>query len=270
MRNAAALAALLATVLLGACATPPPPAPAAVVKELAPGGKLRAAINFGNPVLAQRDAATGEARGVSVDLAKELASRLGVPLEMVFYDAAGKVTAAAKSNAWDVAFVAIDPARATDIDFTAPYVLIEGTYLVPQASPLRQLGDFDRPGVRIVVGNRSAYDLFLTRTLKQAQLVRVPTSAGAVDHFLVGNFEAAAGVKQPLVRFAAANPAVRVIDGSFMSIEQAMATPRGPLPREAGARYLREFVEEMKASGFVARGLERSGQTDAAVAPPAK
>lgn len=267
MRYATALAALSGAIFLGACATPPPPA---VVKELAPSGKLRAAINFGNPVLAQRDPANKEPRGVSVDLARELAGRLGVPLEMVHYDAAGKVTAAAKSNAWDVAFVAVDPARATDIHFTAPYVLIDGTYLVRQDSPLRKLADFDRAGVRIVVGNRSAYDLYLTRTLKQAQLVRVPTSAGAVDHFLEGKFEAAAGVKNPLVRFAAANPSVRVIDGSFMSIEQAMATPRGPASREAGARYLREFVEEMKASGFVARGLERSGQTDAAVAPAAR
>jgi polar amino acid transport system substrate-binding protein len=252
---------VLLSLLAAGCASMPPPE---AVKDLAPTGKLRAAINFGNPVLAQRGP-SGEARGVSVDLAHELAKRLGVPLQMVFYDAAGKVTASLKE--WDVAFVAIDPARAADIAFTAAYVHIEGTYLVRNDSPLKSLADFDRPNVRIAVGNRSAYDLYLTRTLKQAKLERVPTSAGAVDHFIEKKLEAAAGVKQPLVRYAAANPGYRVIDGNFMTIEQAMGTPRG---REAGARYLRQFVEEMKASGFVLKGLQASGQTDAAVAPPAK
>ena len=252
---------VLLSLLAAGCASLAPPE---AVKDLAPSGKLRAAINFGNPVLAQR-AADGTPRGVSVDLAHELARRLGVPLQMVFYDAAGKVTASVKD--WDVAFVAIDPARAQEIAFTPAYVHIEGSYLVPRESPLRAIADFDRPNVRIAVGNRSAYDLYLTRTLKQAKIERVPTSAGAVDHFVEKKLEAAAGVKQPLQRYAAANPAYRVIDGNFMTIEQAMGTPRG---REAGARYLRAFVEEMKASGFVLKGLQASGQTDAAVAPPAK
>jgi polar amino acid transport system substrate-binding protein len=203
---------------------------------------------------------------VSVDLARELGRRLGVPVELVTFDAAGKVFEALKTGAWDIAFLAIDPARAAEIAFTAPYVVIEATYLVPSDSPLRTIEDVDRDGVRVAVGNKSAYDLYLTRTLKRAQLVRVPTSPEAIDVFLRDKLEAAAGVKQPLLQFAKTHPNVRVMDGRFMAIEQAMGTPRG---REAGARYLREFIEEMKASGFVARGLERSGQGDATVAPKA-
>jgi len=252
-------------VLLGGCATVS--APPAAVKDLAPTGKLRAAINFGNTVLAQKDPATGEARGVSVDLARELGRWLDVPVELVTFDAAGKVFDALGSGSWDVAFLANEPARAAEISFTAPYVLIEGTYLVPVGSPLRRIEDVDREGVRIAVGNKSAYDLYLTRTLKRAQLVRAPTSPAAIELFVKEKLEVAAGVRQPLVQFAKTNPNVRVMDGRFMAIEQAMGTPKG---RNAGADYLRVFIEEMKASGFVAAGLERSGQRDAAVAPPAR
>jgi polar amino acid transport system substrate-binding protein len=256
---------LLAAALLSSCATVPTVPPGAH-SELAPTGKLRAAINFGNPVLAQKDPASGEPRGVSVDLARELGRRLGVPVELVTYDAAGKVFDTLKTGAWDIAFLAIDPARATEIAFTAPYVVIEGTYLVPADSPLHTIEGVDQDGVRVAVGNKSAYDLYLTRTLKRAQLVRVPTSPEAIDVFLKDKLEAAAGVKQPLLQFAKTHPNVRVMDGRFMAIEQAMGIPKG---REAGALYLREFVEEMKASGFVARGLEKSGQGDATVAPKA-
>jgi len=259
-----ALAWVAGLAVIGGCATANA-APSEVVKDLAPTGKLRAAINFGNPVLAQKDPATGEPRGVSVDLARELGRRLDVPVELVGFDAAGKVFDALKTNAWDVAFLAIEPARATEIAFSAPYVVIEGTYLVPVGSPLRAIDEVDSEGVRIAVGNKSAYDLYLTRTLKRAQLVRAPTSPAALELFVNEKLEAAAGVKQPLVQFAKAHPNVRVMDGRFMAIEQAMGTPRG---REAGARYLRQFVEEMKASGFVAGALERSGQGDAMVAPP--
>ena len=260
-----ALARLAFVVLLGGCAATG--APPAAVKELAPTGKLRAAINYGNPVLAHRDPATGEPRGISADLAREIGKRLGVPVEFVTFDAAGKVFDAMASAAWDVAFLAIEPARSVQIDFTAPYVIIEGVYVVPVNSPLRSVGDVDREGVRIAVGNKSAYDLYLTRTLKRAQLVRAPTSPAAVELFVKDRLEAVAGVKQPLVQFAKSDPNVRMIDGRFMAIEQAIGTPRG---REAGARYLRGFVEEMKALGFVAAGLARSGQVDAAVAPPAR
>jgi len=257
------LALLGGLALLGACATVGI-VPREVAKDLAPTGKLRAAINFGNPVLAQKDSATGEVRGVSVDLARELGRRLDVPVELVTFDAAGKVFDAL--GTWDVAFLAIEPARAAEIAFTAPYVVIEGTYLVPVGSPLRTIEDVDRDGVRIAVGNKSAYDLYLTRTLKRARIVRAPTSPAAVELFMTERLEAAAGVKQPLVQFARSHPDVRVMDGRFMAIQQAIGTPRG---RETGARYLREFVEEMKASGFVAAGLARSGQADATVAPAA-
>ncbi len=249
--------------LFAACASVPEPD---VVRELAPSGKLRAAINFGNPVLAQRAPADGSPRGVSVDLARELGRRLGVPVELVTFDAAGKVFDALNSGAWDVAFLAVDPARAAEIAFSAPYVSIEGTYLVRDDSPLRAIADVDREGVRVAVGNKSAYDLYLTRTLKRAQVVRAPTSPAAIELFMRDKLEVAAGVKQPLVQFARAHPGLRVMEGRFMAIEQAMGTPR---QRQAGARYLHAFVEEMKRSGFVAAGLQRSGQADATVAPPA-
>ncbi|MGA3306459.1 MAG: ABC transporter substrate-binding protein [Stellaceae bacterium] len=239
--------------------------PANVVTELAPSGKLRAAINFGNSVLVQKDPATGEPRGVSPALARELARRLGVPLAYVAFDAAGKVFDALQSGVWDIAFLAIDPARAAGIDFTAPYVVIEGTYAVPLNSPLRAIADFDRDGVRIAVGRASAYELYLSRTLKHATLIRESSGADAFDLFLKDKLEAVAGVKQSLVAFAKTRTDMRVIPGRFMQIEQAMGTPKG---RATGVRYLREFVEEMKASGFVADALAKSGQTDAVVAAP--
>jgi polar amino acid transport system substrate-binding protein len=251
---------------LGACATPamnPQPSPAAV-SELAPSGKLRAAINFGNPVLASRDPATGEPRGVSVDLARELARRLGVPLELVTFTSAGKVVEDVKSNAWDVAFVAIDPVRAADMDQTTPYVIIEGVYLVPVASPIKANAEVDRAGARVVVAKGSAYDLYLTRELKSAQLFRVATSAVVVDTLVAGNYEVAAGVRQQLEGDAKRVPNVRLLDGRFMVINQAMAVPKG---RPAGARYLGEFVENVKASGFVADALRRNNIEGAAVAP---
>lgn len=236
-----------------------------IVQSLAPGGTLRVAMNFGNTVLAQKDPATGEPRGVSAALAREVAKRLGVPIGFIGFDAAGKVVDALKTDAWDLAFLAIDPVRADTIDFSPPYVIIEGAYLVPKASPLQTVADVDRPGVRIAVGKGSAYELWLTRNLKHAELVRDTTGTGALGGFLKSGLEAAAGVKQPIVAFAKAHPETRVIPGRFMVIEQAMATPKG---RAAGAAFIRSFIEEMKASGFVARALAESGQAEAAVAPP--
>jgi len=243
----------------------PTTVPADARRDLAPAVKLRAAINFGNPVLAQTDPSTGEPRGISADLAHELARRLGVPVEFAAFDTAGKAFEAVKAAACDIGFLANEPARAAEIAFTAPYVVIEGTYMVRSDSRLRGVDEVDREGVRIAVGNKAAYDLYLTRTLKHAELVRAPSSAAAMDLFLAEKLDAAAGVRQPLVKFAAAHPGLRVMDERFMAIEQAMCMPQG---RAAGARYLRAFVEEMKASGFVAAGLERSGQGDAMVAPP--
>src|SRR5829696_6226885 len=240
--------------------------PADAVKEFAPSGKLRAAINLGNGVLVQKDKASGELRGVTVELARELAKRAGVPLDFVQFEAAGKVFEALKTGAWDIAFLAVEPVRAAEIDFTAPYVLIEGTYMVLKDSPLKAIADVDRPGVRIAVGRGSAYDLYLTRTIKNAQLARAATGGGRamIDLFFAEKLEVAAGVKQPLVEYAKTDPNVRVMDGRFMEIQQAMGMPKG---RTAAATYLRGFVEDMKASGFVAAALKRSNQPDAAVAP---
>jgi polar amino acid transport system substrate-binding protein len=237
-----------------------------LVKELAPTGRLRAAINFGNSVLAQPDPAGGPPRGVSGELARELARRLGVGVDYVTFDAAGKVFEALKENLWDVAFLAIDPVRAAGIAFTAPYVVIEGVYLVPKDSPLQAVEDVDRDGVRIAVAEGSAYDLYLSRAIKHATLVRQPSGAEALEMVVRDGLEAAGGVGQPVNAFAQAHPDTRVIPGRFMAIEQAMGTVKG---RDAGIAYLRTFIEEMKASGFVARALAASGQGDATVAPPA-
>jgi polar amino acid transport system substrate-binding protein len=249
---------------LGSCSTTPmKPSP---VSDLAPTGKLRAAINLGNPVLASRDPATGEPRGVSVDLSRELAQRLGVPVELVTYDTAGKVVDGLKSGGWDIAFLAIDPARAVDISYTAPYVVIEGVYLVPGGLPIRSNAEVDRPGVRVVVGKGSAYDLFLSRELKQASIVRAPSSQAVTDMMVAEHLEVAAGVKQQLEADVKRVPGLRMLEGRFMVINQAMGTPQG---REAGAKYLSDFVEEMKASGFVAHSLARHQVQGALVAPPA-
>ncbi len=251
-------------VCLSSCATAPM-APASAVSELAPTGKLRAAINFGNPILAVRDPATGAPRGVSIDLSRELARRLGVPVELVTFDAAGKVVDALKSGAWDVAYLAIDPARAVDISYSAPYVVIEGAYLVADASPIRSNADVDRPGTRVVVGAGSAYDLYLARELKQATIVRAPTSQAVTDLFVAQRLDVAAGVKQQLAADSKRVPGLRLLDGRFMVINQAMGTPRG---RAAGAKYLYEFVEEMKSSGFVAEALARHRVEGASIGPP--
>jgi polar amino acid transport system substrate-binding protein len=237
-----------------------------LVRELAPAGRLRAAINFGNSVLAQPDPAGGPPRGVSGELARELARRLGVGIDYVIFDAAGRVFEALKENLWDVAFLAVDPVRAAGIAFTAPYVVIEGVYLVPKDSGLQTVEDIDRDGVRVAVAKGSAYDLYLSRALRRATLVRQASGPESLEMFMRDRLEAAGGVRQPIMAFAQAHPDTRVIPGRFMTIEQAMGTVKG---REACVAYLRTFIEEMKASGFVARALEASGQGDATVAPPA-
>jgi polar amino acid transport system substrate-binding protein len=253
-----------AATLLLACCTMPETKPATdAVAELAFTGTLRAAINFGNPILATR-APSGEASGVSVDLAREAARRLGVPIDLVLFDSAGSVVQAVKERRVDLAFVAIDPVRAEDMEYTAPYVIIEGAYLVRDNSPLRGNDDVDRPGTRIVVGRGSAYDLFLTRELKSATLVRAPTSPAVTDVFLAQNLDVAAGVKQQLEADAKRVGNVRLLPGRFMVIQQAMGVPKGRLSAQV---WLSDFVEEMKASGFVAAALDRHGIQGAAVAP---
>jgi polar amino acid transport system substrate-binding protein len=235
------------------------------VNELAHSGHLHAAINAGNVVLVQKDS-TGAVSGITVDLAHELARRLNVPADLVVFEAAGKVTDAAKSGAWDVAFVAIEPRRAEVIGFTAPYVVIEGTYMAVAGSPLKTIADVDHEGIRIAVARGSAYDLFLTRTLQHATLVRYPNPPLALESYVADKIDVAAGVKQQLIAFAASHKGYRVMDGHFQEIRETMGVPLG---QDAGLQYLCGFVEEMKASGFVRKSLDRAGQTAAVVAAPA-
>ena len=236
-----------------------------IVRAFAPTGALRACINTGNPILAGTDSATGQAKGVSIDLAREFAQRLGVPLELVVFDTAGKSVDAVTAGQADIGFFAIDPKRGEGIHFTPPYVLIEGCYMVRDGSPLRANEEVDRTGTRVVVGKGSAYDLFLSRELKHAQIVHAPSSPAVVDHFVQTGADVAAGVKQQLETDAARIGGLRLLPGRFMVIRQAMGCPRGR--GESAAAELSTFVEEMKASGFVAEALERHGIQGASVAP---
>ena len=250
-------------LLLAGCAMTAPDRRAAAAAELATAGKLRAAINFGNPILASRNK-DGSAQGVSVDLAREAARLLELPIELMTFNSAGAVVEAVQARQVDLAFVAIDPVRGADMDYTAPYVIIEGAYLVRNNSPLQRNDEVDRAGTRVVVGRGSAYDLFLTRELKSATLVRAPTSPEVTDLFLAQNLEVAAGVKQQLEADVKRVGGVRLLPGRFMVIEQAMAVRKG---QSAAQLWLSEFVEEMKASGAVAASLQRYRIEGAAVAP---
>lgn len=268
-RSLCAAVPAAAMLLMGGCATSRTGAADAsradAIAELSGTGKLRAAINLGNPILASR-APNGELQGVSVDLAREAARRLGVTLELVSFPAAGKVVETIKARQVDLAFVAIDPVRAADMEYTAPYVVIEGAYLVRNDSALQRNDEVDRPGTRVVVGRGSAYDLFLRRELKAATLVRAPTSPAVTDMFLAERLEVAAGVKQQLEADAKRVGGVRLLPGRFMVIEQAMGVPKG---RTAAQAWLSAYIEEMKASGFVAESLRRHGIEGAGVAPRA-
>jgi polar amino acid transport system substrate-binding protein len=238
-----------------------------VVAAFSPTGKLRASINLGNPILANRHPESGEPFGVSVDLARAFAAKLGVELELVVFDAAGKSVQALSEERADFGFFAVDPLRGETIVFTAPYVLIEGFYLVRDDSPVRTNQDVDQAHNRVAVGKGSAYDLFLTRELKAAQIVRAPTSPTVVQTFLEQNLEVAAGVKQQLEADALEVSGLRLLDERFMVIQQAMGTPKSR--GAAAANVLSQFVEAMKASGFVAESLERHGIVGASVAPGA-
>ncbi len=237
-----------------------------LLSALAPTGRIRAAINVGNPILARRQA-DGSAAGVSVDLAQRLATQLGVALELLVFEAASQSVDAVEQAQADFGFFAIDPVRGAGIAFSAPYVLIEGAYLVRQASPLTDNAQVDAAGHTVVVGNGSAYDLFLSRELQHASIVRAPTSPAVVDVFLAQNADVAAGVKQQLESGAAQYPGLRLLPGRFMVIQQAMglAKTRG----DAAAQWLAAFVEEAKASGFVADALARHNIQGAGVAPAA-
>lgn len=243
------------------------PPSAEVVQSLAPTGRLRAAINRGNAVLVQSDPASRTLTGVTIDLARALGERLSVPVDHVVFDAAGKVFEALKRQEWDIAFLAVDPVRATEIAFTAPYLVIEGNYLVRADSPLQTPEEVDRAGNRIAVAAGSAYELHLTRAIKAATLMRSPDGREAMNRFEQDGLEVVAGVRQALQNTMAIRPGLRLLEPPFMAIHQALGTPAG---RAAGAAYLGRFIEEMKASGFVADSLRRAGQGDVTIAPPAR
>ena len=238
-------------------------APSPLAAAFAPKGPLRASINLGNPILARRGA-DGKPAGVSVDLAAALAQQLGVPLELLEFDAAAKSVEAVRSGRADVGFFALDPLRGEGIFFSPPYVLIEGAYLVREASPLRDNSEVDRAGTRVMVGQGSAYDLYLSRELKAATLARAPTSPAVVDAFLAERADVAAGVKQQLEADAARLGGLRLLPGRFMVIEQAMGVRAGRGSDVESVLFA--FIEEEKASGRVAQSLARHGVAGAAVA----
>ena len=237
-----------------------------VVQAFAPTGTLRASINLGNPILANRDASTGEPVGVSIDLARALAGRLDLPLELMVFDKAAQSVDAVKNGAADVGFFAIDPARSEGLRFSSPYVLIEGSYLVRKDSVVQDNDSVDRAGTRVAVGAGSAYDLFLTRSLKQASIERVVNAPAVLAALQAGQVEVAAGIRKLLEDWAAQHDGLRLLPGRFMVIQQAMGLPadRG----DAAAAALSAFVEDMKASGFVAASLQRHGIVGGSVAPP--
>lgn len=252
--------------LLASCASTPHVAPPAVKTDLAPTGALRVGTNFGNVLLTGRDAA-GAPRGIAIDLARELGRRLGVPVEFVAYDSAGKLSESANTTAWDIAFLGAEPQRADRIAFTDAYLEIEATYLVTASSKIRTIADVDRDGVRIAVPAKSAYDLYLSRTIRSAQLVRAQGADAAFDVFVRDSLDALAGLKARLVADAERLPGARLLEGRFTAVQQAIGTHRG---REAGAEYLRAFVEDAKASGLVARAIENNGVRGVSVAPAAR
>ncbi|MGZ5151061.1 MAG: ABC transporter substrate-binding protein [Burkholderiales bacterium] len=236
----------------------------AVLSELAPTGKLRVGLNMSNFLLTRTDSATGEPAGVAVDLGRELARRLGFPIELVPYPNPGALADAARSGVWDVGFLGAEPQRANEIDFTAAYVEIEATYLVPPGSSLRSIDDVDRDGIRVAVPTKSAYELYLTRSLKHAKLVHEKGADNAFKRFLDDKLDALAGLKPRLVTDRDNLPGSRILDGRFTAVQQAVGTPKG---RNNGARYLREFVEEIKAAGVVARAIESNAVRGLTVAP---
>ena len=231
-----------------------------------PTGKLRASINLGNPLLAGTDPA-GNAVGVSVDMARELARHLGVDIELQVFEKAAKSVEAVSTEQADIGFFAIDPLRGADIAFTAPYLLIEGCYLVSEASPITDNAGVDQAGNRVVVGAGSAYDLFLTRELKQASLIRAANSQSVLSTFMESGYEVAAGVKQQLEADAQQRAGLRLLDQHFMIIQQAMGLPK--TRGELAALYLREFVEQLKRSGFIENALRCHAVTGASIAGPA-
>ena len=238
----------------------------ATVSELAPTGKLRIGLNYANFLLVLKDTRDGTPQGIAPDIGRELASRLGVKPEFVKFDAAGKLADGVKKGMWDVAFLGNEPQRANEIAFTPAYLEIPVTYLVPAGSPLKSFTDVDKQGVRIAVADQSAYHLFLTRNLKAAELVAADGIEGSFKMFADLKLEALAGLKPRLITDAARLPGSRILDGQVTAVQQSLGTPRS---RETGARYLKEFIESLKASGFIGAAISRHKVNGVTVAPKA-
>ena len=232
--------------------------------ELAPHGVLRAGINLSNFLLVTGSSPSGEPQGVSPDMAREIAARLGVPVRYVPFPKPGELADAAGKDVWDIGLIGAEPARAEKIDFTTAYVEIEATYLVPAGSPLQTLADVDRPGVRIAVTARAAYDLWLERNIKHATLIRSNSLDAAYDQFVAEKLDALAGLKPRLLTDIQSLPGARILDGQFTAVQQAIGTARG---NKEGAAFLQSFVNEAKASGFVASLIERHHVQGLSVAP---
>lgn len=229
---------------------------------LTPTGRLRVGVNLGNFLLVGKGA-YGELRGIVPDLAQELAKRLGASVEFVLYAQAGEVADAAKAGAWDVAFIGAEPQRANEIDFTTAYLEIDATYLVPAGSPIRSLDEVDRKGVRIAVASRSAYDLWLSRNIRHAELVRAEGIEGSYQLFRKAKLDVLAGLKPRLLIDNQKLPGSRILEGRFTAVQQAIGTPKG---RADAAAYLRAFAKDIKASGFVAKAIERHNVRGVSVA----
>ena len=232
--------------------------------ELVPTGKLRVGVNLGNFLLVNKDPANGAPRGIVPDLAQDLGRRLGAQVELVTFAGAGETADGAQAGAWDVAFIGAEPQRAEQIAFTPAYLEIPATYLVPAGSPIRSLADVDRPGIRVAVSARSAYDLFLSRNLKHAQLVRAEGIQASYEMFIAQKLDVLAGLLPRLSADVAKLPGARILEGNFTAVQQAVGTPKA---RTQGAAWLREFVADIKATGLVARLIERHNVKGVNVAP---
>src|SRR5688572_16783421 len=233
--------------------------------ELTPTGKLRAGINFQNQMLTTLGP-NGEQGEVAVEFARELARRLAVPLEIIPYKSAGALADSVAAGAWEISVLGDEPERAKVLDFATPLTEIEATYLVPAGSPIRSISEVDRAGIRIVSPAKSAYDLYLSRTIKNAQLVQIAGSKTAEEHFVHEKLEALAGLKPGLLELAPTLPGSRILDGHFTVVRHTVGTPKG---LDAAAAYLRELVEDVKASGLVEKWIKKSGVKGLSVAPAA-
>lgn len=237
-----------------------------ILKQLAPTGTLRAGINLSNFLLVTGKSPSGDPEGVAPDMARAIAERLGVKLKLVPFKTPGELADAAGSDVWDIGLIGAEPARAERIAFSAAYAEIEATYLVPAGSALRTIAEVDRPGIRIAVSARSAYDLWLMRNIRQAQLVHADGIDAAFNLFVNDKLEALASLRPRLLTDAVKLPGARILDGQFTAVQQAVGTAR---TNAAGAAFLRGFVEEAKASGFVASLIARHHVAGLSVAPAA-